>query len=179
MYELIIYVDELDKVSQTEHGREIIGILTHLTDPVQNKEFSDKYFQGIEFDLSKALFVFSYNDRSKVDRILRDRIQEIRINSLVKREKLVISNRYILPDIYKSVGFSKEEISFDNDILSDLIDNYTYEAGVRKLNEILFDIVRELNVKKILNEDITFPLKVSKEFIKDFMSHKPRVQRKK
>lgn len=175
----IIYVDELDKVSQTEHGREIIGILTHLTDPVQNKEFSDKYFQGIEFDLSKALFVFSYNDRSKVDRILRDRIQEIRINSLVKREKLVISNRYILPDIYKSVGFSKEEIFFDNDILSDLIDNYTYEAGVRKLNEILFDIVRELNVKKILNEDITFPLKVSKEFIKDFMSHKPRVQRKK
>ena len=175
----IIYVDELDKVSQTEHGREIIGILTHLTDPVQNKEFSDKYFQGIEFDLSKALFVFSYNDRSKVDRILRDRIQEIRINSLVKREKLVISNRYILPDIYKSVGFSKEEISFDNDILSDLIDNYTYEAGVRKLNEILFDIVRELNVKKILNEDVKFPLKVSKEFIKDFMSHKPRVQRKK
>lgn len=175
----IIYVDELDKVSQTEHGREIVGILTHLTDPVQNKEFSDKYFQGIEFDLSKALFVFSYNDRSKVDRILRDRIQEIRINSLVKREKLVISNRYILPDIYKSVGFSKEEISFDNDILSDLIDNYTYEAGVRKLNEILFDIVRELNVKKILNEDVKFPLKVSKEFIKDFMSHKPRVQRKK
>jgi endopeptidase La len=175
----IIYVDELDKVSQTEHGREIVGILTHLTDPVQNKEFSDKYFQGIEFDLSKALFVFSYNDRSKVDRILRDRIQEIRINSLVKREKLVISNRYILPDIYKSVGFSKQEISFDNDILSDLIDNYTYEAGVRKLNEILFDIVRELNVKKILNEDVKFPLKVSKEFIKDFMSHKPRVQRKK
>lgn len=175
----IIYVDELDKVSQTEHGREIVGILTHLTDPVQNKEFSDKYFQGIEFDLSKALFVFSYNDRSKVDRILRDRIQEIKINSLVKREKLVISNRYILPDIYKSVGFSKEEIIFDNDILSDLIDNYTYEAGVRKLNEILFDIVRELNVKKILNEDVKFPLKVSKEFIKDFMSHKPRVQRKK
>ena len=100
----------------------------------------------------------------------------MRINSLVKREKLVISNRYILPDIY-SVGFSKEEISFDNDVW--LIDNYTYEAGVRKLNEILFDIVRELNVKKILNEDITFPLKVSKEFIKDFMSHKPRVQRKK
>ena len=175
----IIYVDELDKVSQTEHGREIIGILTHLTDPVQNKEFSDKYFQGIEIDLSKALFIFSYNDRMKVDRILRDRIQEIRINSLAKREKLVISNRYILPDIFKSVGFSKDEIILDNEILSELIDNYTYEAGVRKLNEILFDIVRELNVKKILNDDVKFPITVDKKFIDDFMSHKPKVQRKK
>ena len=175
----VIYIDELDKVSQTEHGREIVGILTHLTDPVQNKEFSDKYFQGVEIDLSKALFIFSYNDRMKVDRILRDRIQEIRINSLVKREKLVISNRYILPDIFKSVGFSKDEIILSNEILSDLIDNYTYEAGVRKLNEILFDIVRELNVKKILNDDVEFPITVDKSFIDDFMSHKPKVQRKK
>ena len=62
MYESIIYVDELDKVSQTEHGREIVGILTHLTDLVQNKEFSDKYFQ-IELIYQALLF---FNDRSKL-----------------------------------------------------------------------------------------------------------------
>jgi len=79
----IIYIDELDKVSGTEHGKEIIGILTHMTDPVQNKEFHDKYFQGINIDLSKVLFVFSYNDRHLIDRILRDRIQEITVKSFV------------------------------------------------------------------------------------------------
>ena len=54
----IIFIDELDKVSKTEHGREIIGILTHLTDPSQNKEFQDKYFSGVDLDLSKVLFIF-------------------------------------------------------------------------------------------------------------------------
>ena len=60
----IIFIDELDKVSKTEHGREIISILTHLTDSTQNDEFEDKYFGGIKFDLSKALIIFSFNDIS-------------------------------------------------------------------------------------------------------------------
>ena len=78
----IIYIDELDKVSNTEHGKEITGILTHLTDPIQNNEFQDKYFSGVPFDLSKALFIFSYNDNSKIDNILKDRIQEIEVKPL-------------------------------------------------------------------------------------------------
>ena len=56
----IIFIDELDKVSRTEHGKEIIGILTHLIDQTQNDSFQDKYFNGIDLDLSKALFIFSY-----------------------------------------------------------------------------------------------------------------------
>ena len=58
----IIYIDELDKISKTENGKELIGILTHMTDPSQNEQFSDKYFSGINIDLSKVLFIFSYND---------------------------------------------------------------------------------------------------------------------
>ena len=56
----IIYFDELDKVSKTENGREIIGILTHLTDSSQNTEFYDKYFSGVKLDLSKCMIIFSY-----------------------------------------------------------------------------------------------------------------------
>ena len=62
VYESIIFIDELDKVSKTENGKEIIGILTHLTDSSQNSAFHDKYFSGIDIDLSKALIIFSYND---------------------------------------------------------------------------------------------------------------------
>ena len=58
----IIFIDELDKVSHTEHGKDIISILTHLTDSTQNEAFQDKYFSGIDLDLSKVLFIFSYND---------------------------------------------------------------------------------------------------------------------
>ena len=73
----VIYFDELDKVSDTPKGEEIIGILTHLTDTSQNSKFHDKYFSEIDFDLSKCLFIFSYNDERKVNPILRDRMYRI------------------------------------------------------------------------------------------------------
>ena len=69
----IIYIDELDKISKTEHGKEIVGILTHLTDTTQNDTWCDKYFSGVKLDLSRVLFIFSYNDPSLIDKILLDR----------------------------------------------------------------------------------------------------------
>ena len=66
----VLLIDEIDKVSRTEAGREIISILTHLVESTQNDKFQDKYFSGIDLDLSKALFVFSYNDVNAMDRIL-------------------------------------------------------------------------------------------------------------
>ena len=64
----VIYLDELDKVSTTNKGEEITGILTHLTDTTQNTNFHDKHFSTIDFDISKALFIFSYNDESKINK---------------------------------------------------------------------------------------------------------------
>ena len=77
----IIFIDELDKVSKTEHGKEIIGILTHLVDNTQNMNFQDKYFNGIDLDLSKVLFIFSYNDVNAIDKILLDRIHRVKFHS--------------------------------------------------------------------------------------------------
>ena len=94
----------MDKITRTEHGKEIIGILTHLTDPTQNDCFQDKYFNGIDLDLSKALFIFSYNDPNSIDRILLDRIHRIKFDHLSLEDKLVIANDYLLPEIYKNVG---------------------------------------------------------------------------
>ena len=73
----IIYFDELDKISDTPKGEEIIGILTHLTDTTQNDKFHDKYFSEIDFDMSKYLFIFSYNDETKINPILKDRMYNI------------------------------------------------------------------------------------------------------
>ena len=145
----IIFIDELDKVSKTENGKEIIGILTHLIDPTQNEAFQDKYFSGIDLDLSKALFIFSYNDVSAIDKILLDRIHRIKFDNLTLYDKLEIVNNYILPELYKKVGL-EDMLHFDNDVLKFIIENYTYESGVRKLKEILFEIISEINLE-ILN----------------------------
>ena len=95
----IIFIDELDKVSKSEHGKELIGILTHLVDGTQNESFQDKYFSGIDLDLSKALFIFSYNDAHLIDRILLDRIHRVKFESLSVKDKLTITNKYLLPEI--------------------------------------------------------------------------------
>jgi len=175
----IIYIDEVDKVSNTEHGREIIGILTHLTDFSQNHEFSDKYFAGIKFDLSKVLFVFSYNDSYAIDRILRDRITEINVKALTIVEKMHVVQNYSWPEILDVVGYKTSDITINKDVIKYIIQNYTNEAGVRKLREKLFEIIREINLKKITDDNIQLPYEVTEEFVKELFSDKPKVQLKK
>ena len=158
----IIYIDELDKVSKSEHGKEIIGILTHLIDYTQNDGFQDKYFSGIDIDLSKALIIFSYNDPSQIDRILLDRIHRIKFDNLTTEEKIVIVNKYIIPEINKKMGFS-DIIELTEDIIINIINLYTMEPGVRKLKELLFDLYGEVNIELLKpDSDIkNLPLKIT------------------
>jgi len=142
----IIYIDELDKVSKTEHGKEIIGILMHLIDTTQNSGFQDKYFSGIDVDLSKALFVFSYNDASQIDSILLDRIHRIKFENLSLDEKIVITRKYILPETNRKMGLDGC-VELSDDVISHIIETYTLESGVRKLKEVLFDLYGEVNIE--------------------------------
>ena len=154
----IIYIDELDKVSNTEQGREIISILTHIIDSTQNDLFQDKYFTGISIDLSKTLFIFSYNDPEKIDKVLLDRIHRIKFDNLTIKEKLTIVDNFIIPDINKKMGFSNI-VHLSNETIEFIIEHYTMEPGVRKLKEILFDLYGEINIQILKNHvDDNFPL---------------------
>lgn len=141
----IIFIDEIDKISKTEQGKEIIGILTHLLDSSQNDSFQDKYFYGIKLDLSKALFILSYNDPDLIDSILLDRIHRIKFNNLSINDKLIIAKQYILPEIYQKMGLGNVIYMSDETIIF-IIEEYTCESGVRKLKEVIFDIVGEINM---------------------------------
>ena len=167
MHESYHFIDELDKVSQTEHGKEIIGILTHLIDSTQNDNFNDKYFNGIGLDLSKALFIFSYNDPGIIDRILLDRIHRVRFKHLTLKEKIVITHEYILPELLSKMGLT-DVVEFSDECIEYIIDQYTREPGVRKLKEVLFEIVGEINIQTLKNnnEDQSFPIKVTNEDVK-------------
>ena len=178
----IIYVDELDKVSKTENGKEIIGILTHLIDSTQNDGFQDKYFSGIDIDLSKVLFIFSYNDPEQIDKILLDRIHRIRFENLSLDEKKVIVNKYILPEINKKMGF-ENIVQIDEKQIEYIILNYTVEPGVRKLKEILFDLYGEINIEILKCNDIEnfkTPLVLTEELInKKYLKTYHKIEEKK
>ena len=175
----IIFIDEIDKVSHTEHGREIISILTHLTDSTQNDEFDDKYFAGIKLDLSKALIVLSFNDANLIDPILRDRITIIETNALSLQEKLTIINDYMLPDICREVGFNKNEIIIPDELIKNLIETYTNEAGVRKIKEKIVEIIRDINLNRFHNNDFILPYLVKEDYVKKLFENKPKVRVKK
>ena len=154
----IIFIDELDKVSRTEHGKEIIGILTHLIDSTQNDIFQDKYFGNVDLDLSKALFIFSYNDVELIDKILLDRIHRIKFDNLILEDKIIICEKYLLPELYKKFGI-ENIINIDEKVIIYLIEKFTNEPGVRKLKEILYEIISTINLdllKKKEKYDIPF-----------------------
>lgn len=172
----IIFIDELDKVSHTEHGREIISILTHLTDSTQNDEFEDKFFAGIKLDLSKALIVFSFNDPELIDPILRDRITIIETYPLNLKEKVTIVRDYMCPEICKEVGFNNNEIILDESIIKFLIETYTNEAGVRKIKEKIIEIIRDINLNRFYSDEYTIPFTVTESYIKKLFENKPKVR---
>jgi ATP-dependent Lon protease len=175
----IIFIDELDKVSTTENGKEIISILTHLTDATQNDDFEDKFFSGVKLDLSRVLIVFSFNDVDLIDPILKDRITIIETNPLSISEKIEIVNNYMLPEICRDVGFSTNEIIFNESIIKYIIETYTLEAGVRKLKEKIVELIREINLQRFYDDTIIFPFIITKEFCEKIFELKPKIKIKK
>ena len=173
----VIYFDELDKISDTPKGEEIAGILTHLTDTSQNSQFHDKYFAEIDFDLSKCLFIFSYNDESKVNPILRDRMYRIQTKGYSQKQKTVISNNYLLPKIREQVMFASEDIIIPDQTLQYIIEHHcNKEDGVRNLKRCLEIIYTKLNLYRLMRPDsnlfeedmslkVAFPFTVTKDIV--------------
>lgn len=151
----IIFFDELDKVSDTYKGQEIIHMLTHITDSSQNSLFVDNYFHGVNIDLSKVLFIFSFNDETKIDKILKDRMYVINTKGYKVNDKIKIANNYLLPKLLDTYKLN-DKVKFSDDILKYIIENYTYnEEGVRNLNRCLETILSKFNLHLILNYDNT------------------------
>lgn len=150
----VIYFDELDKISDTPKGEEIVGILTHLTDTSQNTQFHDKYFADIDFDLSKCLFIFSYNDETKVNPILKDRMYSIQTNGYNQKQKTAIANNYLLPKIRDQVRFDSKDIIIPDQTLTYIIENYcNKEDGVRNLKRCLEIIHTKLNLYRLMKPE--------------------------
>ena len=157
----IIYFDELDKISDTPKGEEIMNLLIHITDSSQNDKFQDKYFTGIDLDLSRCLFIFSHNNHERVNPILRDRMYNIRVDGFNIKEKLVIAEQYLLASALKDVGLH-EKISISKDVTQFIIENYTgEEKGVRELKRCIQTIASKLNLLRFYNDPKQVPFAIN------------------
>jgi ATP-dependent Lon protease len=164
----LIFFDELDKISETKHGDEIVNYLIHLTDQSQNSKMFDKYFSNIEFDFSRSLIIFSYNNEESINPILRDRMICIKTNGYTKTEKIQIAIKHLIPDILAEFNFNKESIVMDTETVAFLVDYIEKEEGVRNLRRALYHIISNVNLSIILDKE-SFPVKIKQSHIETFV----------
>ena len=134
----VILIDEIDKISHDYKG-DPSSILLDILDESQNSMFIDNYIEE-PFDLSKVMFILTANNIDDIPSVLRDRLEIIEINSYTEYEKIDIAKKYIIPDIIKKYGIKK--IDFSDEVLLDIINNYTKESGVRELGRIIRRLIR-------------------------------------
>ena len=184
----VFYFDELDKLSDTPKGEEIAGILTHLTDTSQNSQFHDKYFSDVDFDLSKCLFIFSYNDESKVNPILRDRMYRIMTQGYDAKEKIVIAKQYMLPKIREQVSFQQDDIVIPDDTIRFIVSTKHLtqeEAGVRNMKRCLEIIHTKLNLFRLMKPeenlfskdikmDVSFPMTIGTKEVEQLIKNEEK-----
>ena len=178
----VLMFDELDKISQTPKGEEVMNLLIHLTDPVQNGEFEDKYLSGVPIDLSKVMFVFSANDINKIDKVLLDRMLVIDLKGYDLPQKTVIAEQYLLPIALKEVNLI-EKIGISKDIITTIIQEYaSEEKGVRELKRCIEQVTQKINMLRMYNspelpfhiKEFQLPFVVKKDHIKLFIKKKEK-----
>jgi ATP-dependent Lon protease len=174
----IIFMDELDKISNTTDGIDIQNLLIHLTDPVQNMKFQDKYFSGIDIDLSKVVFVFSFNDVNLISPILKDRIHIIKVPDPDDKSKVIIGQKYLIKEISPNIGIKEGDIEFSDEVMRFIIQDYcSNDKGVRGLKRCIETIMLKINTARFLGKlqkykclkNMKFPIKISKEMVEELI----------
>jgi len=170
----IFFFDELDKVSNSKYGEEIINTLIHITDATQNEKYTDKYLEEIELDLSKSLFFFTFNNIEKINPILLDRMIIIKIDKYTREDKLKLIKHSLLENIYTSYNFKENDIIISDELIYYIIDNTIEEDGVRNLQRNINNIYSYINMHRYIpiignNNTITFPYQLTKEIINKYL----------
>lgn len=155
----VFVLDEIDKIGHDYKGDPAQALLEVL-DPEQNSRFHDNYLD-VDYDLSKTFFIATANNVSGISAPLLDRMELIDVSGYLPEEKIEIAKRHLLPKLLENHGFRPSEIKFDDEAIEALIERYTRESGVRKLEKTLAAVLRKIAVRKAADEK--FPKKISKK----------------
>ncbi len=161
----VMVLDEIDKLSSDFKGDPSSALLEVL-DPEQNGTFHDNYLD-LDYDLSHVLFITTANDISTIQPALLDRMELINVTGYLAEEKMEIAKKFLVPKELKEHGIDKKELKIDKAALTEIIDKYTHESGVRGLEKQIAKVAR-VTAKKIAMGD-AFPPVIKKEHLKEYL----------
>ncbi|WP_054027212.1 endopeptidase La [Bacillus sp. FJAT-28004] len=165
----VFLLDEIDKMAMDFRGDPASALLEVL-DPEQNNTFSDHYVE-VPFDLSNVMFVTTANAMHNIPRPLLDRMEVLYIPGYTELEKLQIGNRYLLPKQKKEHGLTEEQLIVSEEVLLQLIREYTRESGVRNLEQQIAAVCRKAAKRFVASEqtESTEPFEVTSEQLKEWL----------
>ena len=163
----LILIDEVDKMVKDYKG-DPASVLLDILDTDQNRNFIDNYIEEA-FDLSEVMFILTANYEEDIPEPLYDRLEIIELSSYTEFEKLDIAKQYLIPNIYKEHLVCSKEIKFHNDIIMEIINRYTKEAGVRDLQRNLSTVVRKIVTKSVKESNSPIKVTVKKSDLKELL----------
>lgn len=149
----VIILDEIDKVSRSNHGDPSSALLEVL-DPEQNTTFHDNYLDT-EYDLSKVLFIATANNIENISAALRDRMEMINIPGYILEDKVHIAQEHLVRKQREAHGISEDKLSLTNEAIVRIIEDYTRESGVRSLDKSIAKVARNRAKAIAFEEEIT------------------------
>jgi len=161
----VFMLDEIDKLGSDFRGDPAAALLEVL-DPEQNHSFSDHYLE-VNFDLANVIFIATANTLETIPPALLDRMEVLEIPGYTGEEKLEIAKRHLAPKQVSEHGLTNEQIIFDDETLTTIIEQYTREAGVRNLEREVANVIRGIAVKVAENEE--YEPKLTPEKISDLL----------
>lgn len=166
----LILLDEIDKMG-TDVKSDPSAALLEVLDPEQNCRFHDNYVD-LDYDLSKVMFIATANTLSTISQPLLDRMEIIDISGYLQQEKVEIARRHLIPRVLKANGFKEKDVTFTDDSINKIIENYTSESGVRQLEKNIASVIRKLVVRKMKGQRMMRTIKP--DHIKEFLGVETR-----
>jgi ATP-dependent Lon protease len=153
----VFILDEIDKVG-SDHRGDPSSALLEVLDPEQNSGFMDNYLE-CDYDLSRVMFIATANNLDTIHPALRDRMEIIEVSGYTMEEKVQIAKKHLLPKQKKEHGLEKAEFSMNDGAIQKVVEGYTRESGVRKLEQEIGRVVRKIT--KLIAMDQEYPHKIS------------------